>query len=60
MLLYFWTLIQYNNKISVNIKQNKHKNIYKKSGVHLKFDNNKIKKKMKFRTKKNSISKIQK
>ena len=43
MLLKFWMLIQLNNKISVNIKQNKLKNIYKKSGVHLKFDNSKIK-----------------
>ena len=43
MLLKFWMLIQRNNKISVNIKQNKLKNIYKKSGVHLKFDNSKIK-----------------
>lgn len=43
MLLKFWILIQRNNKISVNIKQNKLKDIYKKSGVHLKFDNSKIK-----------------
>ncbi len=43
MLLKFWMLIQHNNKISVNINQNKLKNIYGKSGVHLKFDNSKIK-----------------
>jgi hypothetical protein len=62
MLLYFWLLIQHNNKLSINIKQNKLKSIYNKAGVHLKFDNNKIKKTMKFGTKKskNYVSKNQK
>lgn len=62
MLLYFWLLIQHNNKLSINIKQNKLKSIYNKAGVHLKFDNNKIKKTMKFDTRKskNYVSKNQK